>query len=85
MVIVKVSVFWNVMLCSLMFCSILLPPSSGCMMEAAGYYALLILFYQTLVTSQKMTLIFHTICTQPMLYINLICIQSNYQIQTTLV
>jgi len=84
MVTVKVSVFWNVMLCSLMFCSILLPLSSGCMMEAAGYYALLIQFIQTIVTSQK-TFIFHIICTQPMLYINLIHMQSNYQIQTTLV
>jgi len=85
MVMVKVYVFWNVMLCSLIFCSILLPPSSGCMMVATGYYALLIQFYQTIVTSQKTTFIFHTICTQPMLYIYLIHIQSNYQIQSTFV
>ena len=85
MVTVKVAVFWKVMLCSLIFWSILLPSSSGWIKEAAGYYALLMQFCQTIVTSQKSTFIFHTICTQPILYINLIHVQSNYQIQTTLV
>jgi hypothetical protein len=75
----KVPVFCNVTLCSLMFWGVLLPVIRGC--QAAGHYALLIQFYQTVATYHNITFIFHTFA-QPVLCINLIHIQSSYQIQT---